>query len=37
MELERQAAPHLEAARVKKEAADLEATREKNKKAFQPW
>jgi hypothetical protein len=23
--------------RVKKEAADLEATREKNKKAFQPW
>ncbi|HXN63881.1 MAG TPA: hypothetical protein VN862_01010 [Candidatus Acidoferrales bacterium] len=37
VELERQAAPQLEAVRVKKEAADLEATREKNKKAFQPW
>lgn len=34
--LQRQAAPQTEAARLKKEAADLETTRQKNKKAFRP-
>ena len=34
--LQRESAPQTEAARVKKEAADLEAVRQKNKKAFRP-
>jgi len=34
--LQRQLAPQTEAARLKKEAADLETTRQKNKKAFRP-
>lgn len=34
--LVRQSAPQTEAARLKKEASDLELTRQKNKKAFRP-
>lgn len=34
--LVRQSAPQMEAARLKKEASDLEITRQKNKKAFRP-